>query len=301
MSLLLTLLGLALIVLVLWDVTQTLFFSSVPGVLSQRVAGTIWRGCQRLSRRHPARLAAAGPLAVATIAVCWLTGLILGWALMIWAYLPSGFLLADGVDPADHRGFLDAVYLSIVVLSTLGFGEITPQSGWLRIVVPIEALLGIALVTALIAKILPVQSAVAGFRRFAREVTVLRQVRQEMDLPLAGTGGGFAHALRDLTSDVVAVRNDLAEIRVAYYFRPADDGYALDLALLSLFELAREASEDQDPDLRFSGVLVLKALDGLMREIGPIWLDQDPDATTEDLLVAYAADHLHAPTTDGLP
>ena len=36
---------------------------------------------------------------------------------------------------------LDAVYVSLVTVARLGFGDVVPRDGWLRIAVPVQALL----------------------------------------------------------------------------------------------------------------------------------------------------------------
>lgn len=64
-------------------------------------------------------------------------------------------------------------------------------------------------------------------------------------------------------------------------------------ALISLFEMARNASERESPTLRFSALMLLAALDDLMRYMGPAWLGTDGTATTAELLAACSADHLH--------
>ncbi len=62
--------------------------------------------------------------------------------------MPEQFLYATGLNPANNSGFVDALYLSLMTLTTLGYRTITPTAGWLRLLGPLEALIGFALLTA---------------------------------------------------------------------------------------------------------------------------------------------------------
>jgi hypothetical protein len=62
---------------------------------------------------------------------------------------------------------LDALYLSTVAMSTLGFGDIVPVDGWLRLVVPVQALVGFLLLTAAVSWVLQVYPAPARRRVLA--------------------------------------------------------------------------------------------------------------------------------------
>jgi voltage-gated potassium channel Kch len=61
--------------------------------------------------------------------------------------MPEGFLHATELD-AVGTSLLDALYFSLVTLSTLGYGDVSPSHGLLRVAAPLEALLGLGLLTA---------------------------------------------------------------------------------------------------------------------------------------------------------
>jgi Ion channel len=71
--------------------------------------------------------AAAGPTALVVVIATWALLLILGWALVFWPHVPDGFRFDPGTAERD-AGFLEAVYLSLVTVTTLGFGDITPEA-----------------------------------------------------------------------------------------------------------------------------------------------------------------------------
>ncbi|MCM9083092.1 potassium channel family protein [Streptomyces spororaveus] len=66
--------------------------------------------------------------------------------------------------PAEHSSFTDALYISLVNISTLGLGDIAPTEGWLRILAPLEAFVGFALLTATVSWTLGIYPAPASRR-----------------------------------------------------------------------------------------------------------------------------------------
>ena len=222
MTILVTLLGITLNALVLQDIFRTLFVPTGAGALSSFAARRVWRVFRQAEQRRPAVLALAGPLILLCIIVVWAVGLAIGWALIVWPHLPTGFHLATGMDPADHGGFVDALYLSLVTLATLGYGDIVPASGWLRVVVPLEALVGFALGTASISWILSISPVLARRRHLAREVFLLGRSEQD-DLTIVDADPQAVGAvLLSLTEQVIALRNDLAQVPIIYYFHTPD-------------------------------------------------------------------------------
>lgn len=78
----------------------------------------------------------------------WLLAL---YALTICVFACLYYCLRDLIPaPGNHPenvpiGFLDALYLSIVTITTLGYGDITANTPWFRIVTAAEAVIGIIL------------------------------------------------------------------------------------------------------------------------------------------------------------
>lgn len=65
-------------------------------------------------------------------------------------YIPNllQYMGVESIKPADFfnpklETFIDAIYFSIVSITTLGFGDIIPISQWMKVIVSIEVLLGI--------------------------------------------------------------------------------------------------------------------------------------------------------------
>jgi hypothetical protein len=293
MAVLSSLFGAALIMIVLRDIFHTLFHPSGVGTVSSWGTQYLWRLVRSLARHRPQVLPLAGPLALVVIIATWTLGLVLGWALIYWPQLPEGFLLATGLEPDSNDGFTDAIYLSIVTMGTLGYGEITPLTSWLRIASPLEALVGFALFTASISWILSVYPVLGRRRHLAREVALLQRARSAQrlgtvqDVPAALEG-----TLLSLAEQVNAVCGDLEQFSITYYFHPADRKSALPVVLPALLALAREGQRHGSPAVQLQSSLLLEAIQDLARHVGETFLDRR-GADLDTLLTAYAADHFY--------
>ncbi|MBA2468833.1 MAG: two pore domain potassium channel family protein [Chloroflexia bacterium] len=295
MTLLLTLVGVGVMALVIRDIFQTLFAPSGSGRLSQGAARQVWRLVRSVSSRKQDRLSVAGPLSLVLIILLWTGGLILAWACLLWPHLPERFLLSPGMDPEQNDGFLNAVYVSLVTLGTLGYGEITPEPTWLRLLVPLEALIGFALFTASISWIMSIYPGLARRRHLAREVSILHRSEQRSGVAIADLDAGmYCTMLRDLASQVIAVRNDFIQFPITYYFRTSDRAASLEVALPPLVALARNADRHDSPAVRLNAALLLEALLDLSSHLAETWVDCDDEADMDGVLEAYAADHMHS-------
>ena len=106
----------------------------------------------------------------------------------------------------------------MVTLATLGFGDIVPTTEWLRVAVPLEAMLGFVLLTAAVTWVLQVYPALMRRRALAIRLSLLHRadaarVLAEEDVPMA------ANLLEDLAGEVVQARVDLTQYAETYYFR----------------------------------------------------------------------------------
>ncbi|HEV2128186.1 MAG TPA: potassium channel family protein [Thermomicrobiales bacterium] len=287
-----TLLGVVLIAFVLRDIFHTLFHPSGIGTLSSTGARYLWRVLRQFARHHRQVLPLAGPLALVAIIATWALVLVLGWALIYWPHLTEGFLLATGLEPDDNDSFLEAFYFSLVTLGTLGHGKITPLTPWLRIVSPLQALVGFALFTASISWILSVYPVLGRRRQLAREVALLRRgrsapgLRTVEDAPAALEG-----TLLSLAEQVNAICGDLEQFPITYYFHLPDEQSALPVALPDLVALAREGQHHGSPAVRLQSTLLLEAIHDLAGHVGETFDRRGADLG--DALAAYAVDHFY--------
>jgi hypothetical protein len=145
--------GLALILIILWDAFETII---LPRRVTRRLRltsvfySTIWMICSGMVRamqnrkRREKYLGMFGPLSLLMLLTLWASGLILGYAILLWSMNTP--LNVSGA----HASFGTYVYLSGVTFFTLGYGEITPVLGVGRALVVIEAATGFGLLAIVI-------------------------------------------------------------------------------------------------------------------------------------------------------
>lgn len=273
-----SILGIAAVMFVITDMFHTLANPGALGWLGRSLLNLAWR----MSRRN--RL--AGPLAMLAVVVAWGVIAVLGWAAIYWPHMDRGFSFA-----APHGGSSDvvnAVYVSLVTISTLGLGDVFPTSGWLRLLNPLEALFGFALLTVAVSWVMQVFPALTRRRELALHLTHL-ETAGAAEL-LDSLSGVVAHGvLQDLATEVTGVRIDLHDYPETYYFREAERVSSLPLALETASNLARVASDSSDPQVRLGGALLRAALDDLAGVLDRRFLHRG--GSPAEILAAYGWDH----------
>ncbi|MFV2103428.1 potassium channel family protein [Micromonospora sp. LOL_024] len=198
MTLLTVVAGLALIVTVTVDVWLTVLHPDAEGPIARTVRRLVWRassltaGWCRTTRRTP--LVWAGPFLVTGTFLAWLGPLVLGVALVVWPHL-DGYHRVVGYGPA---GFLDAVYYATGLLTVLGFGDLTPDTGAQKLFAVAAAALGFGFFAALATYLIELITGLTVRNGFA--LTIHDQVR--------GTDGVglIARSLTDEGVDVTRQR-----------------------------------------------------------------------------------------------
>jgi hypothetical protein len=292
-TLLLSLLGTGLILVALRDIFDTLFHPSGKGMLSRALPRFLWRGVRRIGVRYPLAQELCGPVTLLAVIASWAALLAVGWAFVFWPHLMGGFLLAPGLSSSAQGGFVDALYLSLVTLTTLGYGDITPTSGWLKVLVPLEALVGFGLLTASLSWVVSLYPAFSRHRSLAHEVSLVRKAESETGIgvrqmdPLAAE-----QMLGSLTTQLIAVQTDLIHFPISYYFRSSKERFELSTAMPCLLRLAQEGdSADCAPGVRMRASMLRGAIEDFSDTIGERFLDL-PSASSDKVLAAYARDNL---------
>jgi hypothetical protein len=275
--------GVALIAFALRDIFQTLLHPEGRGRLARSVMRAVWTACKVPKRRSSLLL--AGPLGILLVVGAWAGLLVLGWGLLLWPQLEDGF----GLEAPGATGLADAVHVSLTTLTTLGSTE-PPNEDWLRVLLPLEALLGFGLLSASISYLLLLYPALARRHCMAYEVALLREWDDQAGLPLEQFDEVAAgHLYPDLTSRVVAVERDLVNLPAIYYFTERDERFSLAAAAPYLLSLARRGLEGPE-QVRFRAQLLVNALDDLAQSTGSLfpWTRAD---STDGIFAAYAWDH----------
>lgn len=284
--------GVVVILVALRDVFHTLWHPSGRGSISRLAAAAVWQTTRRVGSSRISAL--AGPFAMVVVVGVWTALLVVGWALVYGPHLPAGFAYDPGLEPAGRAVPLDALYLSLVTLATLGFGDIVPTSGWLRIAVPLQALIGFALLTAAVSWVLQVYPALRRRRILAIRLALLRRAGTARRLH-ALEGSVAAALLQDLADEVVGARVDLTEYSATYYFRDSDPSTSLAAMLSYAAELAAVGRTVISGEARLAADVLTCALDDFAVVLDGRFLRTG--GATDEVLSSYAADHGHAGNT----
>ncbi|MCK8434080.1 two pore domain potassium channel family protein [Streptomyces sp. D2-8] len=285
MEWLVTLTGAAMVLIILRDLFHTLWHPTRHGGLSRIVMTGLWR---LLSPGRAVRGAAGlvGPLGMVGVVVMWAGGVAVGWALVYWPHLPEGFAFSSALDPAAHSGPVDALYISLVIVATLGLGDIAPAEGWLRVVAPLEALVGFALLTATVSWVLGIYPALARRRALALR---LRHLRRAGLTPQRLDSDSGAAVLDGLAGEIARVCVDFTQYPESYYFHDGPGDASLARAIGYAAELAEQAQGAQHAGMRLAGSVLGVALDDLAAVLDDRFLHTGADR--RQILTAYAHDH----------
>jgi hypothetical protein len=216
--------------------------------------------------------------------------LVVGWALIHWPHLPEGFLVGTGLAPSEQDSFIDALYVSLVTLGTLGYGDIAPRTDWLRLAGPLQAFIGFAFLTAVISWVLSVYPVLTRRRSLAHDVALFADSTSARNLSLAALPSGSSERLLDdFAQRLVVVRADILQFPITYYFRDRDARNALAPALPILGELAEEARASDDAAVGLQGERLHRAIVDLARFLATEF-PQLRAATTTAIIDAYGDD-----------
>ena len=277
--------GAALIAIALFDVFATLFSHPRRHSLSRAVVSGTWSAGHRLPA---SALVLAGPVSFLVVVPSWAAFLACGWALVYWPWMPAGFLHTAELGGVG-TSLVDALYFSLVTLTTLGYGDISPAHGLLRVAAPLESLLGLGLLTASVSWLLSIFPVVSRRRALAYEIRLLEEVEADASDP--GPPSPLpASVYADLTSRLVACERDLVTFPITYYFHDDDPRFALPAVMGHLLDLAERARrQSTSTDAHFHGGLLLRAIDDFAASI--VGRFRIPGGPTRDVLAAYARDH----------
>ena len=286
-----TVLGVGLVVVVVRDVFHTLFHPVGHGSIAPQVMKLVWR----LLRLFPSdrRIASlTGPLGITAVIITWGVTAVLGWMLIYFPQMPNAVSYSSELNPAERNELIDSLYLSLVTVATLGFGDIVPTSPWLRVAAPLEALFGFMLVTAAVSWVLQIYPALHRRRVLALQLSTLRQARRS-DTSLAEVDSIPIDVLTTVAASIVEARNDFTQYGATYYFRDLEADASLAASLEYATDLAAEATASTQSQVRLAGAMITAAVNSLAELLDQEFLHLGGD--TFAVVQAYAADHGHKP------
>lgn len=281
--------GSLLVAVVMRDVFHTLFHPIGHGSIAPQVMRFVW-WLLRLFRPDRRIASLTGPLGIGLVVLTWGGALaVLGWAMLYFALMPEGFAFSSELNPAERHQVFDSLYVSLVTIGTLGFGDVVPTSPWLRVIVPLEALFGFMLLTAAVSWVLQIYPALHRRRVVALELSTLREARRAQ--PTLGIDSVPTEVLTGIAAAIVEVRNDFNQDSATYYFRDLEADASLAVSLQYATQLADEAAKSAHPQTQLAGALLSAAVDSLASLVDEEFLQLGGD--TAAVIKAYAADHRH--------
>jgi Ion channel len=280
-----TVLGAGLILLMLADVFHTLLYPHGSGPTGRAIMRGIWRLSKKLRGRASS---VAAPLAMAAVIAAWAGLAAVGWALLYLPHLPDGFVYGAGV---PQRGdFAEALYVSLVTLSTVGFGEIVAAGPLLRLVAALQAVTGFGLLTATVSWILQTYPALNRRRALAHQLNLFREAAGPKGVA-ALEPGHAAGLLESMARNVASVSIDLLAFHESYYFGEVDQRGSLPATVAYAQQLASDAQESGNRELQFAGRMLHAALDGLADVLRGKF--GHAGTTSADVFDSYELHHRH--------
>jgi hypothetical protein len=281
--------GVAMIGLAARDVFDALFHPEGRGTFARLISRGVWWLFRRPGPR-PRLFPLAGPVALIAVIATWAGLLLVGWALILWPHVPDGFSFDQRV--GAHGDLLEALHISLVSLTTLGFGDVVPDADALRLIVPLEGLLGFGLLSASISWLLLIYPVLSRRRSLAYEITLLREAESAGESTDQLEPEAVERLYAELTSRLVAVERDLVSFPISYYFAEEDARFSLAASAPYLLELVRHGETEAQPiRVRMRARLLRRAVEDLAATTAKRF-HRAPAGTTDDVLRAYARDHL---------
>ncbi len=285
MSTFLTVMGAVLILLGLWDMFRSLLYPRGRGALGHGVLKGVWA----LSRSSGHRFgSAAGPAGMVVVTIIWVILQVAGWALIYLPQVPSGFTYGLGIDPSRYPDVLQALYISAVTLATLGFGDVVPTQSAIRLLAPVQALTGFALLTGALSWFTQAFPPLSRRRSLAMDIGGLRAAGYREASPKLDTQT-VSRDLTTLSSEVSKSVVDLVQHSESYFFREVNPQTSLAFQLPYLVEVCDVAKASMDVDVRIAAARLDSALDALGEELGQQFLSIE--GSRDAIFRAYATDH----------
>ncbi len=286
-----TIAGAGLILLMAVDVFHTLMYPHGTGP----VCRTIMHGLWLLSRRFSGRASpVAASVGMAAVIGAWASLSIVGWALIYLPHMPGGFVYAAGVP--QHGNFAEAIYISMVSLSTVGYGEIVPATPLLRLIMAAQAVTGFGLLTATVSWILQTYPALSRRRALAHDLNLFREAAGPLGV-LSLEPGHAAALLESLARKVSTVSIDLLAFNETYYFNEAKQRGSLPATIAYAQQLASDALTSTNADLRFAGRMLHASLDDLAEVLRGKF--GHSGQTSSAVFQSYEKHHRHRRNPDG--
>ena len=235
--------GVLLLGLLFVDVFVTVFHAAGRGgPVTRGIMRAVWHlfGSTGTPKGRPRRdrlMGLAAPVIVIVGLGTWITLLVTGFALIYYRWIDS-FL----VSPGEMRMYwVEALYYSGYTAATLGTGDIVADNEFLRLLTPVEAFGGFALVSVSITYVLAIYREVVATQKLA---SLIHGFLRAVD-PIGQEGArmeAVARWMEDVNGALLHVLSSHYEYPLLHYFRPSSVERALPPQLAKLDDLCRRLS-----------------------------------------------------------
>lgn len=235
--------GLALIAVVLADVFLNVLYARAGiAIISRPLAHAVralFVGVGRLTGRHrPRVLSFCGPAIVVALLFTWLSGLVIGSAMVMQPALATAL---SAYPQATGRGFASAIYVAAGVISSAGAGQLSPHTTAYNLFFAFDSFLGISVMTLAITYLMQLYTALQARDELALKVELMTGQTGDAARLVAGLGpdGRFEtgySVLTDLAAELSRVKEAHHLYPVLFYFRFPQAYYELSRFTLVLLD-----------------------------------------------------------------
>ncbi|MFN6560821.1 MAG: potassium channel family protein [Nostoc sp. ChiSLP01] len=245
MKLVVQIVGVVLVTVSLVDIYLTVLFPRLgSSLLSLPLGKAMWRLFRLIAHISPFKdemvLTHNGPMLMIATVTVWICLLICGFALIIWPELGSDIQSSDGW---TETNFITALYYSGFSLTTLGTGDLTPESSFQQLLMILEAALGFSIFTLTITYLLSIYSALIRRNTFALSLhhrCAGTADATEILARLGSTGklSGIQQDISNMARDLINLLESQHSYPALLYFRFRQTYYALPRILLLTMDTA---------------------------------------------------------------
>ncbi len=278
--------GLLVVLVALRDIFHTLWHPAGFGRIARWVFQLVWWVTKYVVPSRTRQL--AGPIGILGVVMLWTGLMVIGWTLVYLPHMAQGFYFGSALSPEQSSDAVVALYLSLVTLATLGFGDVTPADPGLRLLTPFEALLGFVLLTAAISWILQVYPALGRRRSVAKRLSIL-QSSHATDVVVGGEPCVASRMLEAVTEGVIQVETDLLQYTESYYFLEEEEEMSLAAALPYALEMVEAGRASSSREVRHAAEMLAVAVEGLALRLDRDYLKTG--GVTSEVLASRRADH----------
>ena len=269
--------GAFLIALVLLDVFLTVLYARMgSSVMSQRLASAVWYTVRAIGRKagryRDSVLSYGGPTMLVLLVCVWLTGLMVGGALVMYPALGTSIQANQGATPTS---FGTALYLAGDSMTTVGASDLVPRTTFYQLFCTFMSVIGLSTLTLTVTYFLEIYNSLRSRNTYVIKLHHATAGTGDAVELLAGIGprGHFEIGYAHLT-EIAAEAAELYEAHHFYpallYFRFAEPHYALSrasLVTLDTITLIHAALDDEKCGWLKESAAVMQVWRGAMRVI----------------------------------